>query len=183
MSRVLVPLAEGCEEIEAVIVVDTLRRAGIEVVTAGLRPGPVTASRGVRLLPDADWPARAWETFDALVLPGGGPGTQALLADVRVIEAVRRFHDAGRWVAAICAAPQVLQKAGVLAGKRMTCYPGVAAATPRETRVDEPVVQDGHVITSQGPGTGFAFALALVRLLAGAEKARDVGRALLVPAV
>lgn len=180
MSRVLVPLAEGCEEIEAVIVADTLRRAGIEVVLAGLRSGPVTASRRVRIVPDAEWPARAWEHFDAIVLPGGGPGTQALMADERVLDAVLHFHAAGKWVAAICAAPQVLQKAGVLGGKRMTCFPGVASAITGSTRLNEAVVQDGQVITSQGPGTSFAFALTLVRVLAGPEKAAEVAKALLV---
>ena len=106
MKRILVALADGCEEMEAVVVVDVLRRGGLEVVAVGLKEGPVTASRGVRLLPDSPWPERAWEQFDALVLPGGGPGTQALLADARVLEAVREFARAGRLRAAICAAPR-----------------------------------------------------------------------------
>ena len=181
MKRVLVPLAEGCEEIEAVVVIDVLRRAGIEVVTAALRDGPVTASRGVRLLPDAPWPEHAWEQFDALVLPGGGPGTRALISDVRVVEAVRAFHRSGRLLAAICAAPQVLQRGGVLAGKRVTCYPGVEAALPDSIHADAPVVEDGGVITGRGPGASFAFALALVQRLAGPEKAREVAEGLVLP--
>lgn len=176
MKRVLVALADGCEEMEAVAVVDVLRRGGLEVVVAGLKEGPVTASRGVRLLPDAGWPERAWEQFDALVLPGGGPGTQALLADARVLEAVREFARAGRLLAAICAAPQVLQRAGVLGGKRVTCYPGVGARLPDSVVVDAVVVEDGAVITGRGPGASFVFALALVARLVGAEKAAEVAR-------
>ena len=182
MSRVLVPLADGCEEIEAVVVIDVLRRAGIEVVAAGLKPGPVEASRGTRLLPDGAWPERAWLAFDAIVLPGGGPGTRALLGDARVVEAVREFHRAGRVVAAICAAPQVLQRAGIAAGRRLTCYPGVEAALPESTHTGEAVVEDGAVITGRGPGVSFAFALALVRRLAGAERADQVARDLVLPA-
>jgi 4-methyl-5(b-hydroxyethyl)-thiazole monophosphate biosynthesis len=180
MSKVLVPLADGCEEMEAVILIDTLRRAQIEVVVAGLKPGPVTASRGVKLAPDTTLDAVRNEDFDAIALPGGGGGTENLMKDERVLDAVRDFHGRGKLVAAICAAPQVLQKAGVIDGKRITCYPGVAAHITRATRVDERVVQDGRVITSQGPGTSFHFALALVQELAGRAKAEEVAGAMLV---
>jgi 4-methyl-5(b-hydroxyethyl)-thiazole monophosphate biosynthesis len=182
MKRVLVPLADGCEEIEAVTIIDTLRRGGVEVVAVGLHPGPVTASRGVRLLPDAEWPAQLPGAFDAIVLPGGGPGTERLLADPRVVEAVRSFHAAGRWVAAICAAPQVLHKAGVLAGRRATCYPGVEVALTGATCVAEPAVRDGRVITGRGPGTSLAFALAVLSALAGEAGAAEVAEAMLAPA-
>ncbi len=181
-KRVLVPLAEGCEEIEAVVVVDTLRRGDVEVVTAGLRPGPVIASRGVRLLPDVDWPAGAERDFDALVLPGGGPGTRHLLEDGRVVAAVTAFARADKWVAALCAAPQVLQRAGLLAGRRVTCYPGVESALAGARCTGADVEVDGRVITGRGPGASFVFALTLVELLAGSEVAAEVARGLLVAA-
>lgn len=174
MKKVLVPLAQGCEEMEAVIVIDTLRRAQFEVVAAGLKEGPITASRGVRLVPDTVWDAVDPMSFDAIVLPGGNGGVQQLLADARVMRAVRDLHAAGRWVCAICAAPQVLHAAGVLKGRRATCYPGVEEKLADAMTVADPVVVDGHVITSRGPGTSIAFALEIVRRLAGEEAARRV---------
>lgn len=180
MPKVLVPLADGCEEMEAVILIDTLRRAHIEVVVAGLKPGPVKASRGVMLMPDTLLDRVPLADLDAIALPGGGGGTENLMNDERVLQAVRDLYARGKLVAAICAAPQVLQKAGVLDGKRMTCFPGVADRITRAQRVEERVVEDGRVITSQGPGTSFHFALSLVRALAGPAAAQEVARAMLV---
>ena len=180
MNKVLVPLADGCEEMEAVTIVDVLRRAGFTVDMVGLQPGVVTASRGVRLVPDADWPAELPGGYAAIVLPGGGPGTQRLMEDVRVLEAVRSFSAAGRTVAAICAAPKVLHRAGVLRGKSFTCYPGVEAALDGAHHRAEAVVVDGGVITGCGPGTSLEFALTLVRVLAGPAKAREVADGLRV---
>ncbi len=177
MKKVLVPLADGCEEIEAVTVVDVLRRAGFEVVAAGLRDGVLTASRGVKLAPDVAFDAVDPLAFDAIVIPGGAGGVQNLLKDGRVPEAVRALHGAGRWVCAICAGPLVLDAAGVLGGVRATCYPGVELAST--ARVNERVVVDGRVITSQGPGTAMAFALEIVRRLDGAANAQRVASGLL----
>ncbi len=177
MKRILVPLVDGVEEMEAVVAIDTLRRAGFAVDVAGLRsggePALVTASRGVRLLPDCAWPADLPGAYDALVLPGG-KGVAQLRAEVRVVEAVRAFDRAGRWVCAICAAPLVLQDAGVLAGCRAACFPGVSAQLTSAVRVEDPVVVDGRIITSRGAGTSLAFALEIVRQLAGAQVADDV---------
>lgn len=181
MARVLVPLAEGCEEMEAVIVVDTLRRAKWDVVTAGLKPGAVTASRGVKLVPDTTLDAVEVMSFDAIVLPGGNGGTQNLLGDARVLDAIRALHGAGRIVAAICAAPQVLHQAGVLDGRKATCYPGVESKLTRARTVPDRVAQDGNVITSRGPGTSFEFALALIERFDGPGPAREVAGGLLVP--
>lgn len=173
--KILVPLAEGVEEMEAVIVIDTLRRAGFEVVAAGLKAGPLTASRGVRLLPDvllAD--VRALD-FDAVVLPGG-KGVALLMQDARVLDAVRALHQAGRWVCAVCAAPLVLQAAGILAGRTVTCFPGVADQLTATTRREARVVVDGHLITSQGAGTSIEFALEMVRRMGGEALAQRVGK-------
>jgi 4-methyl-5(b-hydroxyethyl)-thiazole monophosphate biosynthesis len=167
MIRIVVPLAAGVEEMEAVIAVDVFRRAGFAVAVRGLRAGPVRASRGVVLQPDDTWDGTEPETFDALVLPGGAAGTEALKADGRIVEAVRRFVAAGKWVAAICAAPLVLDAAGVLAGRRATCHPAARASFQPGRWEEARVVVDGRIVTSQGPGTAFDFALTLVRLLGG----------------
>ena len=174
MIKVLVPLAEGVEEMEAVIAIDVLRRAGFTVVTAGLQAGPLTASRGVRLLPDTTLDAVRALDFDALVLPGG-KGVALLKQDARVLDAVRALHAAGRWMCAVCAAPLVLQEAGILNGRRVTCFPGVAAQLTATARLNERVVVDDKLITSQGAGTSLEFALAIVRAVGGDELARRVG--------
>lgn len=174
MIKVLIPLAEGVEEMEAVIAIDVLRRAGFTVVTAGLQAGPLTASRGVRLLPDTTLDAVRALDFDALVLPGG-KGVALLKQDARVLDAVRALHAAGRWVCAVCAAPLVVQEAGILVGRRVTCFPGVAAQLTATARLNDRVVVDDKLITSQGAGTSLEFALAIVRAVGGEELARRVG--------
>ncbi|HOW97759.1 MAG TPA: DJ-1/PfpI family protein [Kiritimatiellia bacterium] len=174
MTRVLVPLAEGCEEMEAVIIIDVLRRAGWAVTGVGLQPGPVRGSRGVILLPDAEWDETNWAEFDLLVLPGGGPGTQRLAQDARVLAAVKGFNDAGKRLAAVCAAPLVLQQAGVLDGRKATCHPSLASRLTRARYMTEPVVVDGRITTSQSAGTCLAFALELIRQVDGDGKVREV---------
>jgi 4-methyl-5(b-hydroxyethyl)-thiazole monophosphate biosynthesis len=176
MARVLVPLAEGCEELEAVTIIDLLRRAGIEVVSAGLKPGIVKASRGVQLVPDTTLDAALTEDYDMVVLPGGMPGAQHLKDDPRVIALLKRMAEAGRYTAAICAAPVVLAAAGVLAGRAATSYPGFLDKMNLAdvTCKTDSVVQDGRVITSRGPGTAMDFALTLVGILAGEDKRQQV---------
>lgn len=176
MPRVLVPLAEGFEEIEAVTIVDLLRRANIEVVTAALSPGPVQGSHGIHLTPDMDLDAALEQHFDMVALPGGMPGAANLAADERVLALLRLLADSGRFTAAICAAPVVLAKAGLLAGKRATSFPGFLGPdnAPGTFVLEDAVVEDGKVITSRGPGTAMDFALALVERLAGAAVRRDI---------
>jgi len=167
MKRVLVPLAEGFEELEAVTIIDILRRAGLEVVVASLAGSPVTGAHGIRLAADEPLAALAAQDFDMIALPGGMPGAQHLKDDPRIAALIRRLHDAGRPVAAICAAPMVLAAAGVLAGRRATSYPGFLADATATTVVGDAVVADRGVITSRGPGTALDFALALVEELEG----------------
>lgn len=178
MKHVLVPLADGVEEMEAVIVMDVLRRVPWTVTAAGLASGVVTASRGVRIVPDAEWSAVDPSAFDILVIPGGQAGTEALSRDERVLEAIRLFMKAGKWVAAVCAGPRVLQAAGVLSGRRVTCHPAVSL-TPTK-RLEDRVVVDGRLITSQGPGTSLEFVLAIVREIAGADTAKALAKSMVV---
>ncbi len=171
MPRVLVPLAQGCEELEAITIIDLLRRAEIEVITAGLEEGVVTASRGTRLLPDVTLDAVADEDFDLIALPGGLPGADHLDQDPRIQGMVRRQVENGRLVGAICAAPKVLAHAGLLHGRRATSYPGVLDALDLEDiQISSAAVEvDGPLVTSRGPGTAMDFALTLIERLAGAE--------------
>lgn len=183
MSRVLVPLAQGCEELEAVTVIDLLRRAKVEVVTAALIPGPIRASRGVNLIADVDLDDVKDEEFDMVVLPGGLPGANHLDEDPRIAAILRRHEKEGRYTAAICAAPKVLANAGVLDGKSATSYPGIldALRLPSVRVLREAVVTDGKVITSRGPGTAMDFALTLIGTLEGNAKRDEVEAALQRP--
>ena len=181
MAKVLVPLAQGCEELEAVTIIDILRRAGIEVVAAGLAAGPVRASRGTVLLPDATLDEVQQQSFDMVVLPGGMPGSEHLKNDARLIALLQRTAAAGKHVAAICAAPMALHAAGLLQGKQATSYPGFLDGVAGVTVSASAVVQDGTVLTSRGPGTAMDFALALVEVLAGGDTRRQVEAALVRP--
>lgn len=183
MTKVLVPLANGFEDIEATTIVDILRRAGVEVVTAGLVDGLVQGSRGTRVQPDVRLDDVKDEDFAMIALPGGMPGAEYLRRDERVIALLRRHAQAGRYTTAICAAPIALAEAGLLAGRRATSYPGFVDKLdlPDTQYVVEPVVVDGKVVTSRGPGTAMDFALTLVELLVGLDKRKQVEAGLMRP--
>lgn len=172
MASVLIPLAQGCEELEAVTIIDLLRRAGMEVTTAGLDDQPVRASRGTVLLPDTTLDEVGGRDFDMVVLPGGLPGADNLNADPRIHALLKRHADNDRFVAAICAGPKVLASAGLLTGKRATSFPGALDAMDISaiTLTEKSVELDGKIVTSRGPGTAMDFALTLIELLGGPEK-------------
>lgn len=179
MSRALVLLAEGFEEIEMTTVVDVLRRASVEVVLAGLEGREVVeGSRGIRVAPDSAL-ADAGDDFDAVVLPGGMQGAERLAASERVRERLRRQVEHKKIVAAICAAPLALDQAGVLSEGGYTCYPGVESRLQTQGRSHDRIVDRGTVVTSQGPGTAMDFALHLVQRLCGEGPAMSVQRELL----
>lgn len=182
MSKVLVPLAQGCEELEAVTVIDLLRRAGIDVVSAGLgAPGEaVRASRGTVLLPDIALDEALEQDYDMVILPGGQPGADNLDRDARIHKLLQKMAAHGKYTAAICAAPKVLADAGLLKNRRATSFPG-SLNTAQLIGVDyqeAAVVRDGPVITSRGPGTAMDFALTLIEILAGKAKRDEVERSL-----
>jgi len=179
MPSVLVPLAQGCEEIEAVTIIDILRRAGIVVVSAGLDFRPVRASRGTVLIPDTTLDIALQQSYNMVVLPGGQPGTNNLKADARILLLLQNMAQQDKYVAAICAAPSVLAIAGLLDGKRATSFPTVLDDFPKvKQQNSEAVVEDGKFITSRGPGTAMDFALTLVERLAGKAKRQEVESAL-----
>ncbi len=180
MPKVLVPLAQGCEELEAVTIIDLLRRAGIDVVSAGLDAQPVCASRGTRLLPDTTLDDALQQDYDMIALPGGLPGADHLNADARLRERLRKMAREEKYTAAVCAAPKVLADAGLLKGRRATSYPGSLSAAQLQD-VDyreDAVVQDGTVITSRGPGTAMDFALHLIEVLVGKANRDEVEKGL-----
>ncbi len=182
-ARILVPLADGFEEIEAVTIVDTLRRAGLEVTTAGLKRGAVRGAHGIAVETDAELGALDVERFDMIVLPGGMPGTKNLAGDARVVKAVQSLFAKGKHVTAICAAPTVLAKAGVIAKTAVTCYPGFEGELgDAKFDASKRVVKSGKIITSRGPGTALEFSLALVEELCGAAKAKELSDAMIARA-
>jgi 4-methyl-5(b-hydroxyethyl)-thiazole monophosphate biosynthesis len=172
---VLVFLADGFEEIEVVVPVDLLRRAGASVTTAALGDGiHVTGRSGVTLHSDTTAAAAEGTPFDCVFVPGG-PGVSRLRTDPRVLARLQRQNESAGWIAAICAAPVVLKDAGVLGGRRHTAHFSVASELPGAL-LGERVVVDGHLITSRGAGTAFEFGLALVEALFSSDKASEVGR-------
>lgn len=177
MPRVCVPLAQGCEELEAVTIIDLLVRAGCEVLTASLSDERViTASRGLQLIAQTTLESVYQDSFDLVVLPGGLPGADHLQQDARLIQLLQSTAEQGRYVGAICAAPKVLVQAGLLNGKKATSFPGVLNQNPapKMQYLDQAIVEDGNIITSKGPGTAMDFALILIERLVGVEKRKEV---------
>ncbi len=169
MTRVLVPLAQGCEELEAVTIIDLLRRADIEVVAAGLDDGPVTASRGVRILPDMPLDKALELDYDMVACPGDCPAVIISPRTNVVTSLLKTMNESGRFVGAVCAAPKVLARTGILDGKQATAYPGVLQAEEHANISGNAVTRDGRIITSRSAGTVMDFALAIIEALQGRE--------------
>ena len=178
MARALVILAEGFEEIEAVTIIDVLRRADVEVVGASLGDTRVRGAHALTMEADCRLDAVLGESFDAVILPGGMPGSKNLRDDPRVLDCVRRQQQSGHYFGAICAAPIVLEAAGVLKGKQATCYPGYELPSARFSK--ERVVRDDKLVTSRGPGTAIEFALEWVSLLVGPDSAKRIRESMIV---
>jgi len=179
MAKVLLPLAEGVEELEAISIIDVLRRGGVEVITAALGGDlAVKGAHGVVLTADARLKEVVSESYEAIVLPGGGLGTENLHHSELLIQRLRRQHEERRLLAAICAAPTVLVAAGALDREtQITCYPSCQTELDRPW-VPAPVVEDRLVITGQAPGSALLFALVVLKALAGEMVANKVARGL-----
>jgi 4-methyl-5(b-hydroxyethyl)-thiazole monophosphate biosynthesis len=178
-KQVLVPIADGTEELEAVCIIDVLRRAGASVTVASVGDMQITASRGVKLVADKRIADCVDELYDLIVLPGGIPGAEHL-RDSRELEMLlRQQQEQGRWYGAICASPAVvLQHHKLLGQRRATCYPTYMDKLENADTDASQVVVDENCVTSRGPGTALAFSLKLVELLYGEEKAKEVAEAM-----
>jgi len=179
--NILVPIADGNEEIEFTIIVDVLRRAGISVTTASLMPQKeITASRNVKIVADKLFKEIDTNKFDMIVLPGGGPGSTFMKEHKPLLETLKKFNDDGRMLGAICAAPTVLESIGLLNGKQATCYPSLSEQIKSAKYSTDRVVVDGNIITSQGPGTAFDFALKIIELVISEESSNKTRKELLL---
>ncbi|MCK9161819.1 MAG: DJ-1 family glyoxalase III [Arcobacteraceae bacterium] len=169
MSKIVVPLAKGFEEIEAVSIIDVCRRADINVVVAGVNELDVQGANGIVIRCDESFANIDFDSVDMIVLPGGWDGTNALANDAKVQSTLKEFKAKDKYIGAICAAPFALNKAGVLS-QTYTCYPSVEKDIRAEGyRDDQKVILDGKVMTSQGPATAMCFGLEIVKLLKGNE--------------
>ncbi len=178
-KEVLVPIADGTEELEAVCIIDVLRRAGASVTVASVGDMQIIASRGVKLVADRKIAECVDDTYDLIVLPGGIPGAEHLRDSKELEILLRQQQEQGRWYGAICASPAVvLQPHGLLGQTRATCYPIYMDKLENADTTDSRVVVHEKCITSQGPGTALEFSLKLVELLYGEEKAKEVAEAM-----
>jgi 4-methyl-5(b-hydroxyethyl)-thiazole monophosphate biosynthesis len=182
MKKVCVLLARGCEEVEAVTPIDYLRRAGAEVITAGVGGTQIQGAHGITITAQADLNQLQSDEFDCIVIPGGGPGSAALAADGHCVAFIRRHAAANKMIAAICAAPALVlgEACGLLAGRRFTCYPGMESRVPGGVFSEGRVVQDGQFISSRGPGCAGEFSIAIIRALIGDQAAEQVASAVLL---
>ena len=177
---VYVHLAEGFEEVEAMTIIDLLRRADIETETVSITGRlPVTGAHGIEVVADILFDDAVYGTCEMIVLPGGMPGATNLDAHEGLREKIFSFHNQGKKLAAICAAPLVLGHAGVLKGKKATCYPSFEKELEGAETSEDPVVSDQGVITSRGPATAMAFALKLIEELKSKETADEIASGLL----
>lgn len=181
MKKLLLFLAPGFEEIEAINTIDILRRAGLEVVSVSITGDlRVVGAHKIAIEADSLYPDIDFNDADMLILPGGMPGTKNLNVHEGLKAALTNFAKAGKPLAAICAAPMILGQLGILNGKEATCYPGNEIHLKGATLSDHMVVQDGSIITASGPGVASDFALQIVSYFLGEEKAEEVSAGLLM---
>lgn len=180
MKKVIIHLADGFEEVEAITPIDVLRRAGCEVVTVSISgKNAVTSRRNVTVMADKLFTEANYDQADMIVLPGGQPGANNLNSHDGLKKQIVNFNNKGKWVAAICAAPLVLGSAGVLKGKKATCYPGTEPELTGAQVTGNPVEVDGNIITGKGPGVALQFSLVLAEKLVGKEKAEELKEAMI----
>ena len=179
MKKVVVFIADGTEEVEALTPVDILRRAGAEVTVAGAGGMTLTGSHGIRIIADVPAEEINGEEYDMVILPGGMPGTKHLDASPAVERCLASVSAHGGLLAAICAAPMILGRLGYLAGKSAVCYPGFESHLAGANLSEKKVCRDGTVITAVGAGAAMEFALTLVEALFGGRTEEQVRRSVL----
>lgn len=180
MAKILIPLAQGFEEIEAVTNIDVLRRAGLDVLTAGIGSREIEGDHGIKVEADTEISEVAADELSAVVLPGGMPGAANLRDSGRLLKIIRDINEKGGLCAAVCAAPMVLDAAGILADKNATSYPGFEEEMPSCNYQEERVVIDGNIITGRGPGVAMEFAMAVVEYLLDAKERVQLEESMLV---
>jgi 4-methyl-5(b-hydroxyethyl)-thiazole monophosphate biosynthesis len=179
-KRVLVPISTGFEEIEAITVIDILKRAGAEVIVAGVDVDRVSGRSGITVVPDMSLDDALCDSeYDLIVLPGGVPNAYTLRDDGRIIDAIKAQAASDRKVAAICAAPVALEKAGLLVGNKATSFPAIENELTSAVYTEERVAKSGNITTSRSAGTAMEFAFSLVRDLFGETKVEEVNSGVL----
>lgn len=180
MNKILIPLATGFEEIEAVTNIDVLRRAGIEVITAGIGSTKIEGDHGIKVETDTEISRVVAADVDGVVLPGGMPGAANLRDSGELLKIIKDINEKKGLCAAVCAAPIVLDAAGILEGKNATSYPGFDDQMPSCNYQEERVVIDDNIITGRGPGVAMEFALNIVEYLLDAESRSQLEDSMLV---
>ncbi len=181
MKKAVVFLADGFEDIEALGTVDILRRGGVEVTIAGVTGDIVTSSHNIKVMVDTLVDTISVTDYDAFVCPGGMPGAVNLKDNDKVINLLQQAYSSNKLVAAICAAPMVLERAEILKGKDFTMYPGMESYAPSGNySSNNLVVKDGSVITGAGPAATFSYAFEILSYLMGQEKADEVAKGMLL---
>ena len=180
-KKVLVAVADGIEELEAVTIIDCLRRAGADLTVASVRGLEITTARKIKITADCLIPDCKDKVYDLIVLPGGMPGAEHLRDSKELTEMLKKQKSSPRFYAAICASPAVVfEHHGLLADKKATCYPAMAEKLKNKQALEQQLVVDGNCITSQGPGTALEFSLKLVEVLFGSQKSQELAKAMLV---
>lgn len=180
MNKVVVFLANGCEEVEALTPIDTLRRGGADVIGVSItNTKVVNGAHGIDFMADELFENVNFDKVDMVVLPGGLGGRNNLMAHSGVLEVCKKLNNEGKYVTSICASPSVLGENGILKGKKAICYPGFEASLKGAEVIDENVVVDGNIITSKGPATALEFSLKLLETLTSKENADSVAKGML----
>jgi len=179
MKKVLVPVAPGFEEIETITVVDILRRSGAKVIIAGVCNGPIKGSRGIKVFPDESIDEIKTDGFDLVVLPGGQSGVENLIVNRRISAILKEMNSNDKFIAAICAAPLILEANGLLKNRKRTSHPAVKEILSGKLYSEDRVVVDGPIITSRSSGTAMEFSLKLVELLFRRDRVEKVNKGVL----
>lgn len=178
--KVVVCFATGYEEVEALATVDVLRRAGIEVVMTGVDGAVVSSGRNIKIHMDELIERVKWPEIDMIMLPGGLPGVDNLIANEVLCENLKDFKEKGKWIGAICAAPSMLGKLGLLKGERATCYPGFEETLEGAVVTHERVTVSHKIVTGIGAGASLEFAFAVLEVLKGNEVAQKLKKAMMI---